>query len=217
MGKVAASFCAVGSLLLLTNMGRWIDSAPTNKAVISQKAEDWRFQYSRNVPSTLRPQAGAVGYVDWPSQDGIHMLVTATSGKISSRVWTAFTIANKSADAAFQSVHKCGDVDWGTLRLYLQRRGDDMSAAKEFHRWWTTEPANLNTFSASGMSASLSDLGKWGSVLGKTADKYPSQFKEAYSDLMAVGFGFGGRCFAAHGNYVNPGTARFVLQSFNAE
>ena len=100
-------------------------------------------------------------------------------------------------------------------RLYFQRRGDDLSAAKEFHRWWSIETFLLNSDTKAGLTVAL-DPSLWSSVFGKAGNSSAeviTAFQAAASDVQNVGVTFGG-CYAGHGVYVVDGPARFIMTGY---
>jgi hypothetical protein len=102
------------------------------------------------------------------------------------------------------------------VSLYMQRVGDDLTAAKQYYRWWTVGSyqikAGQHTFAAPLQPAA------WLSVLGIHGDKQPAEFAAAKQNLSVLGLTFGGGCFKGHGVNVKPGsgTSRFTLVSFTA-
>jgi hypothetical protein len=98
------------------------------------------------------------------------------------------------------------------VRLFLQKRGDTMTAAEEYKRWWSADSVELVPGEFT-LKAQLTP-GQWLSVFGKNGAEAPSEFQAAISDLGNVGFTFGGK-FAGHGVYVTSGSAHFVLKQFS--
>ncbi len=94
------------------------------------------------------------------------------------------------------------------MRLFLQRRGDNLSGAGEYehYRFWSG-PVTL----VSGELTVEFDLDPelWTSVYGQNN---VDGFKACLENLESVGFTFGGN-FAGHGVYTTS-SAKFVLLSF---
>jgi hypothetical protein len=107
-----------------------------------------------------------------------------------------------------------------TARLFFQRKGDDMTAAKEFYRWWS-DPVAFVLAQSSGVLLGASLVpSQWKSVLGKKGDasaEAAAGFQQAADDVQAIGLTFGGGCFYGHGVFVTGGTARFVLKTFTID
>lgn len=97
-----------------------------------------------------------------------------------------------------------------TVRLFFQRRGDDLSGvgAFEFYRWWSTSAAYRLGPGLVTLVGDLRDASQWTSVLGRNGAANEPMFRAALADLGSVGFTFGGGCFYGHGVYVIPGTGR---------
>src|SRR5262249_14199142 len=80
------------------------------------------------------------------------------------------------------------------VRLFFQHRGDDLTAAKEFHRWWSMEMFLLNTDTKAGLTVAL-DPSLWLSVLGKVGNssaEVTAAFQAAAGDGENVGGAFWG-------------------------
>jgi hypothetical protein len=103
-----------------------------------------------------------------------------------------------------------------SIRLYLQRRGNDMTAAKEFFRWWSNSIAYMLAHGTAALIAPL-DPAQWSSVLGKNgidSEAATQGFEAALADLGNVGTTFGGACYFGHGVFVTGGTARFIATGY---
>jgi hypothetical protein len=61
--------------------------------------------------------------------------------RLGSRVSATFVIKR---DGRLVESEPC-EGSQAAVRLFFQRRGDDPSAAKEFHSWWSIEMFLLNT------------------------------------------------------------------------
>ena len=94
------------------------------------------------------------------------------------------------------------------VRLFLQQRGDTLTAQEPYKRWWSVSYVQLHEGEFT-LTASLSP-DKWTSVFGQGGAEVPNEFNTAIFQLANVGFTFGGT-FAGHGVYVTGGNARFIL------
>jgi hypothetical protein len=92
----------------------------------------------------------------------------------------------------------------------VQRKGDDLTAGKEYWRWWSDPVAFQLAPRAAELTAALMPE-QWVSVFGKRGD-FDASSKAGFGGYSAdrnVGFTFGGGCFFGHGVNVIDGTARF--------
>lgn len=104
----------------------------------------------------------------------------------------------------------------GTVRLFIQRAGDNMSGVGEYqqYRYWssvTYKDLALGNFS---ISETLSDPSKWSDVYGKKGSDYPDRFAATVAQAQNVGVTFGGGSFYGHGVFVTGGTAKFTVRAF---
>jgi len=126
-----------------------------------------------------------------------------------------------SADAAFVPTD---NNDGGTMppgmNLYFQRRGDDLTASKPHHRWWSGARLILapGTFTLEVPLAP--DC--WSSVFGANGASVPAEFSAARNECLNVGFTFGGGSNFGHGVHLTAGSsgasrasARFRLKEFS--
>src|SRR5262249_40017261 len=76
---------------------------------------------------------------DWefnfPPRDGVHYLVHPVIGRLGSQISATFVVER---DGRLVESDPC-EGSQAAVRLFFQRRGDDLTAAKEFHRWWSME------------------------------------------------------------------------------
>jgi len=99
------------------------------------------------------------------------------------------------------------------VRLYLQRRGDQLTAQEEHKRFWSA-PVVLAVGEHS-MIVRL-DPGLWTSVFGKRGSDVPGEFQATLSSLEHIGFTFGGM-FAGHGAYIIGGPMKMHIMEFKVE
>jgi hypothetical protein len=207
-------------LLLVAGVAAWSEDRPTPpppvKAAVTMNPTAWMFQHSPGMPKNPSMDANGGWYFDFPSSDGVHYVVHGVRGWIGSRLRATIEITTLG-DAYFDHRTKpdntCGGDSYA--RFYFQRRGDDLTASKQFYRWWAQTGIKLQA-GAHVVEVPL-DPAQWSSVFSIKGDAAPSEFMAAYTDVQAVGFTFGGGCFYGHGVFVANGTARFVVREFVIE
>ncbi len=185
----------------------------------------WFILYSVGTPP--HPAANAAG--GWtfdvpPAPGSVHYVTTPTSGYANAQIG-AQVVVEASVDAVFD-FHTAPDNTCegapSSARLFLQRRGDDMSGTPgttEFYRWWNVNGLPLRAGSDT-MLGSLTNPAEWSSVLGRRGDSSPeatAAFNAAIADLGAVGLTFGGGCFYGHGVRMTQGNARFDVTGFTLQ
>lgn len=228
---VRKAFGAVAIAALVTAMSGCsadqssLAAGPTNVAVASSaklnmSASAWNFQYSPNMPS--HPTAAGSGWqFAFPTQRGVAYLTTAQRPPSASE-WIKATISIDTVGNPFfefrtDASNTCDGT--ATVRLYFQRRGDDMSGNGDFqyYRWWSHPVAYELSSGRVDLVGNLADPSAWSSVLGKSGASNESGFRAALADIGSVGFTFGGGCFFAHGVYVAPGTGQAVFSASTFE
>lgn len=159
----------------------------------------WTFVYSSNV-------SGACDDFDFPQQDGAHYCVKALHASLGQSITMSFTITGDG------TLVPPGDSPPGTTRLFLWRRGDNMTGAGQYqqYRYWSTS-TNLSPGSHT-VTISLSPE-NWTDVYGQSGSANPGAFSAALSDLQGIGYTFGGRDFAGHGDYAQ-GVVHFHLDQY---
>jgi hypothetical protein len=198
---------------------------------ISMVASAWVFQFSAAVPENPT-QAGEGWYFDFPTDCpinptlgykpcSVNHLVTAYDGAIADgkAISTTYQIDVTGLpifNYLINPNNTCGPGSPGTVRLYFQQAGDNLSGigAYEFHRWFST-PVPLIP-GANTLSAVL-DGANWISVYGKRGNDPDAAagFTGAIADVANIGMVFGGGCFAGHGVIIQgSGTARFIMNSY---
>lgn len=206
---------------------------PLASADISMDAARWNIQYSTGVPLHPNSHPGGGWHFDFPGPSGsVNYVTTAVIFSARESVRAAIQIT-ATPDAVF---------DWRTnpnntcdrpahVRLFLQRAGDDLRAAKdagdglraakEVYRWWSNQIAvRLDEVGSADLAVSLTDPGQWTSVFGKRGNDSSiatTGFLDAIANLAAVGFTFGGGCFYGHGVRMSAGTARFIATEYRVK
>jgi hypothetical protein len=194
-------------IVLAVLFGACNDGRSTASAASSVTTTDWTIAYSHNVPPRMieEPGGGAY-YFNFPDSDGVHYIMQqAPAVRAGQTVTMRFSIVGEGKLVPTQGEPPA------RVRLFLQQRGDRLTAAEEFKRWWSVASIEL----VAGEFVLKAELvpAQWSSVFGKNGGVVPDAFHTAIADLEHVGFTFGGM-FAGHGVYV-IGQARFVLKQFS--
>lgn len=184
-------------------------------ACAAAAAQGWDIRYSTGVSLTA-PVEGQEFSFDFPQSPGsVHYVtkaVTLAAGVAASATFTITTVGDPVFDYHTDPDNTCDRP--AAVRLFLQRRDDDMSGAGqyEFYRWWSNAGTVLKegTFTVNvALEPAL-----WTSVFGKTGDSNPAAFAEAMANLGNVGVTFGGGCFFGHGVRILNGRAVFTMNRF---
>jgi hypothetical protein len=188
-------------------------SPPTNaRAAVSMDPARWSFQASPGMPpSPSSCGDGTQWCFDFPSRDGLQYLVTPVAGFVAGTMTAKFHI-EADAGATFRESDPCGDRHQASVRLYFQRRGDQLTARYEDWRWWSN-PAHVVLANGTHVLSAQLAASEWSQVYGKKGDTRAQAFAAAAGDVQALGVTFGG-CFFGHGAYVTGGSARFVMTGF---
>lgn len=178
---------------------------------VSMSASAWQILYSTGMPPN--PLGEAAGwFFDFPASGSVHYITTNVGASLlgRGRMRTTFAVQGSGHLKATQ-----GDAP-ARVRLFFQRRGDDLSAIgpMEFYRWWSVAYVEL----VEGQFVLEAPFvgAEWSSVLAKRGDEKMPEFATALSDASSVGVTFGGS-FAGHGVFVETGQARFSMSSFAVE
>ena len=177
-------------------------------ATATMDSEAWNFLYSPNMPAHPTARDATSWEFNFPSRNGVHYLVQPVIGRLGTRISARFVVER---DGRLVESDPC-EGSQAAVRLFFQRRGDDLTAGKEFHRWWSMETFLLNTDTKTELTVAL-DPSLWLSVFGKVGNssaEVTTAFQAATADVQNVGVTFGG-CYAGHGVYVVDGPARFIM------
>jgi hypothetical protein len=175
----------------------------------------WEIRYSTGVKLN-DPVRGQEFSFDFPLLPGsVHYITKPVTLAANGRASAAFTIAttgNPVFDYRTAPNNTCNAP--AAVRLFLQRRGDDMSGRGqyEFYRWWSNAGTVLKQGSFT-VDVPLQPA-LWTSVFGKTGDRNPAAFAAAMAHLGQVGVTFGGGCFFGHGVRILNGGAVFTMNRF---
>ncbi len=178
-------------------------------------AQAWDIRYSSGVRLRV-PAPGQEFSFDFPLAPGsVHYITKPATAAAKGAVQASFSIAT-TGEAVFDfrtAVNNTCNAP-AAVRLFLQRRGDNLTGAGayEFYRWWSTAGTVLRAGSFTVAVPLKPAL--WSSVFGKTGDANPRAFAEALADLGNVGVTFGGGCFYGHGVRLLRGSAEFTMKRF---
>jgi hypothetical protein len=200
-------------------------SSSARSVLIPMSAAEWNVPYSPSMPAHPTAAAGGGWYFDFPSCGGtsrcsVNYVVVPINVAVSTSFKARFEIATTGKPIFHYKLKSDNTCSMPAhVRLFLERRGDDLSEEKEYWRWWSDPVAfQLAGGSAELMAALTPD--QWISVLGKRGNLNPSSkdgFRQAINQVDNVGFTFGGGCFFGHGVNVTGGTARFYVTEYSVE
>lgn len=199
------------------------DGTEAKKGGLSMDVSQWTFQFSPGPNPVLSP-SGSGWQFTLPHEDGVHYLTTNQRPSPSANTISA-SIEIDTTGAPFFEYRTDPDNTCdtpATVRLFLQRSGDDLSGDGKFayYRWWSNPVAYTLAAGATTLTGDLSDPTQWTSVFGaRASDGLEKEFHAALVHIGSLGFTFGGGCFFGHGVYVTPGTgeATFKLTRFAVE
>lgn len=171
---------------------------------------EWQILYSPGMPARPTPH-GSGWLFDFPTAGSVHYVVRGHRGSIGGSVASQFEITGNAPE--FNHVDpKETNPCWASL--YFQRSGDDLTADKQFYRWWSIERVLLQlTPRRNWVVPLIPDA--WTSVFGVPGSDAPGEFQAAMSDCQAVGITFGGNSFAGHGVRLTAGDASITMHGFS--
>jgi hypothetical protein len=175
-------------------------------AARTPSASYWKIAYSPNMPASMSGTEGN-WYFDFPSQNGVHYIY-----KLAPAIKAGQTITMHFAITGNANFVPTEGTATARVRLFLQQRGDTLTAQEPYKRWWSVSHVELHEGEFT-LTASLSP-DQWTSVFGQRGAEVPNEFNVVISQLANVGFTFGGT-FAGHGVYVTGGNARFILKQYS--
>jgi hypothetical protein len=166
----------------------------------------WKIAYSPNMPARMSGTEGN-WYFDFPNKNGVHYVYkVAPAIRVGQTITMHFAITGKGSFVPTEGTATA------RVRLFLQQRGDTLTAQEPYKRWWSVTYLELREGKFT-LTASLSP-DEWTSVFGQRGAEVLNEFNGAISQLANVGFTFGGT-FAGHGVYVTGGNARFILRQYS--
>jgi hypothetical protein len=164
----------------------------------------WKIAYSPNMPAWMSGTEGN-WYFDFPNQNGVHYVYkVAPAVRVGQTITMHFAITGKG-----NFVPTEGNAT-ARVRLFLQQRGDMLTAQEPYKRWWSVTYIELRVHADGLVIAGPVDFGVR-PARGRGAERVQQ------CDIPArenIGFTFGGT-FAGHGVYVTGGNARFILKQYS--
>jgi len=158
----------------------------------SHAAKGWSIQYSPSMPST--PTVGGPGtwYFDFPTDPNypacvyspdtlchsVNYVTNSYSGPATHSVSMTFqvlTTGTPTFEYVFEPDNTCPTP--ATVRLFLQRRNDDLT--QEFYRWWSN-PTVYNLQPTPGNTTLTVPLtpDQWSSVFGRLGTRMPQPLRD---------------------------------------
>lgn len=139
----------------------------------------------------------------------------ATPGKGISMTFTVSAPAGAVFDYRTNPNNTCGKGYPGTVRLFIDRAGDDGQA--QHYRYWSAPGFSALAPGQFTITANW-DPTLWTDVYGAKGSDFPSDFAAAISNMAQVGMTFGGGCFYGHGVFNSgAGPAVFTINSFTVQ
>lgn len=197
------------------------DKAPApqpvgTRAIVSMNPSSWIFQYSPGMPANANPAAGGGWQFDFPSSDGVHMIVHPVSGRATTHFRIRGEIQGSGTPFFEWRTNPNNTCDSPShARFYAHQRGADFTADNPYGRWWPTQGIKLQLGGFELQVPITPAL--WSSVFGAKGDTNTAGFQGAMNDLQMVGLTIGGGCFYGHGVYVTGGTATFIVREFEVK
>ena len=193
-------------------------------SIVPMDAHAWVILYSPGMPAHPSPQETGGWFFDFPSAPGSVHYVTAAVDMTASKSVSARIAVTTSGTPTFEYALDANNtcIIPAHVRFLLQEKGDDLTGAggKQYYRWWSINAAYELASGSTTLTAQISDLSQWLSVFGERADASAAAragFKQAMSNLGAVGFSFGGGCFYGHGVRASGGGAGFAVTGYSVE
>lgn len=182
--------------------------------------------YSLNPPP-LQAASGAIWAIAFPQAGSVHY-VTFQHGSLRGKSRISMRYRIDPAPGAIIAQRNSSPPAPSSIRLYIQRRGDDWGSSKEAWRWWCrARDGNLGP-GEHQLECSLQE--QWTSALSSRSQPEeswgkpnyaPEAFAAALADAGRIGFTFSGRSAdgqlgAGHGAFAT-GPLRFTLLDFRVE
>lgn len=203
------------ALLLFPGCSAVRSSAPD---VLSVQAQDWDIHYSPGMPAHPSPAADGAWFFDFPVDPGsVHYVSVPYNQSVQHQsVSLTFRVTSRGAPFYNSLDTGCNNTP-AHVRLYLQRRDDDMQS--DGYRWWSN-PASYELGSNDNQTITLEvplTPDKWSGLFGEfghSSAQAQQWFQATLSNLGRIGMTFGGGCSFGHGVNVSGGSARFTLIRF---
>jgi hypothetical protein len=224
---IGVTLIGAGAALMTFGLADYNASSPAppsaGSVVVSMSAAAWNILYSPSMPAHPTAATGGGWYFEFPGCGGaptcsVHYVTVPVNVAASTNVKAKFEITTTGRPGFHYKLkpdNTC--VAPAHVRLFVQRKGDDLTAGKEYWRWWSDPVAFQLAPRAAELTAALMPE-QWVSVFGKRGDFDASSkagFRQAIQQIGNVGFTFGGGCFFGHGVNVIDGTARFNATEYS--
>lgn len=201
-------------LILIVILGLALAGRDNSRAAPMEPAaadSPWIVAFSPAMPPTLSEQAENYYYFDFPTDtDGIHYVFKrAPAVEPGQTITMVFSLEGKGKLLPNEG------RSFAKVRLYMQRKGDRLTAKEPHKRWWSRAFSELVSPRDFVLSARIAPS-QWTSVFGMVGSNVPDEFRDCIDNLAHVGFTFGGD-FAGHGVYVRDGAVRFVLKEYSVK
>jgi len=167
----------------------------------------WTIAYSPSMPPAMSEHAGDY-FFDFPtSKDGIdYVIKRAPTVQLRQTLTMEFLLEGTGRLLATEGASSA------KVRLFMQRKGDTLTAKEPYKRWWSRASVELTSPGKFLLTTTIAPE-DWTSVFGVVGKDAPAHFIDCVANLAHLGFTFGGD-FAGHGVYVTNGDVRFTLKEF---
>jgi hypothetical protein len=150
-------------------------------------------------------------YFDFPSYSpGVNYLRTPVKGVLGP-ITVHFQITGLDPVFDFRTNPDNTGLAPSSVRIMIQRKGDQMTEFQEFHRFWS-RPAFRKLEPGSFTLIATLEPSNWSSVFGKTGDQAQNEFWATLQDAEYLCLTFGGGSFFGHSVFVPQGNARFTVK-----
>jgi hypothetical protein len=106
----------------------------------------WKIAYSPNMPASMSGSEGN-WYFDFPSQNGVHYVY-----KLAPAMKVGQTITMRYAITGNANFVPTEGTATARVRLFLQQRGDTLTAQEPYKRWWSLPYVELREGESVGMT-----------------------------------------------------------------
>jgi hypothetical protein len=151
------------------------------------------------------------------SHPGSGMLGDLTGGKT---LTATFTITGTATAFTYRGAGnpdfdgQCGAPTPPSVHLYFD--GNAPPWTGDFQQWFSPQAHTLTSLVGTTLTLTVPlDPAYWANKRGVPASDLSTYFAASLADVGAVGFAFGGGCFAGIGAWPTDGTASFVLKSYS--
>ena len=178
----------------------------------------WFFNFpqypTENLPCANDQACASVHYVTVPLGSLAGRRALVLTGRVETP--TGNPVFHYQTEPFNTAANGCGAP--AALRLYFQRRGDNLSGngPYEHFRWWSN-PGNVQMARGNFRLVVALVPSQWSNVRGHKGSLSAATingFRAALSQVSSAGFTGGGGCSFGHGLNIDNGTARLVVTGF---